>query len=262
VGLERLSPTVSFFLPTPCPWFSAPATPPPSEHILKHCCHANSTAYDTISAVVSFCFAAGAKIFLETTQHVHVTGRETFDYWTNRHKSPQHADKALITVMNHTSIFDDPCALASVHSFWHFFDKEKHRYVIVARDMCFSNIFVSFFFRCFKSFPVSRGGGVAQEDMLAPIAALNHGHYLHLFPEGRVYQDGDVHPARLGVGRLIFEAEKTPVVLPIYHKGMENVKPMRKMVCFGQKVRIIVGEPLFLDDVVALHRLQGTPKVL
>ena len=58
---------------------------------------------------------------------------------------------------------------------------------------------------------------------------------------------------KIGVGRLIAEANICPLVVPFYHLGMDsvlpNVEPYKPQT--GQKVSIYVGEPLILDNMVS-----------
>jgi monolysocardiolipin acyltransferase len=53
---------------------------------------------------------------------------------------------------------------------------------------------------------------------------LKDGSWLHTFPEGKVFQD-DVPIRRLkwGTASLIARSPVTPIVLPIIHRGFEEV---------------------------------------
>ena len=46
--------------------------------------------------------------------------------------------------------------------------------------------------------------------------------WLHVFPEGKVNYEREpaVLPFRWGLGRLIMDSERLPVVVPIYHIGI------------------------------------------
>ena len=64
---------------------------------------------------------------------------------------------------------------------------------------------------------------------------LNEGGWIHIFPEGKInytnvycndsdYETG-VLPFRWGVGRLVMESQKLPIVIPVYITGMQNIMP-------------------------------------
>lgn len=85
---------------------------------------------------------------------------------------------------------------------------------------------------------------------------LAGGDWVHVFPEGRVRQDGELNAFKLGTAYLLCKARERdpaapqPVVLPFFHEGMERVKPMKQMVEAGHDVRLRVGEPVALDDLL------------
>ncbi|KAE8637402.1 hypothetical protein CSA_023379 [Cucumis sativus] len=84
---------------------------------------------------------------------------------------------------------------------------------------------------------------------------LRNGEWLHTFPEGKVTQD-DVPIRRLkwGTASLIVRSPITPIVLPIVHRGFDEIMPENSL--FGRrppvplcckKIEIIVGEPIQFD---------------
>ena len=77
---------------------------------------------------------------------------------------------------------------------------------------------------------------------------LNKGSWLHLYPEGKVNEVKDNMRIKWGVGRLISECKIEPIVIPIYHFGMDSILPNKKPYIpkFGQKVTVVVGKPIFL----------------
>lgn len=66
-----------------------------------------------------------------------------------------------------------------------------------------------------------------------------------------------------GVGRLIFEAPVTPIVIPVWHIGMEqvlpNTPPYRLRLC--KKLTFNYGAPLDLSDMVRELRARQAPAV-
>ena len=97
---------------------------------------------------------------------------------------------------------------------------DKLRYALCAEDMCFKNIFSSEFFKLMKALPIKRGGGIEQKGMNIVIEKLNEGEWIHMFPEGKISQNGKMNQIKKGTSKLILETN--PTVIPIYHEGMEE----------------------------------------
>lgn len=106
--------------------------------------------------------------------------------------------------------------------------------------------------------PLDRFGSIQQPLFRHFYEKLVTGSWCHIFPEGRIYQNwrfdnatadgkgGNLAPARqvlgplrVGVGKLIAHSiasrrmnlgeGKCPLVLPLYHRGMDRVLPERKL---------------------------------
>ena len=56
-------------------------------------------------------------------------------------------------------------------------------------------------------------------------------HVLHIAlpctPSGKINLENAVTRWKWGVGRLIAECTKTPIVIPVWHVGMEDILPTR-----------------------------------
>ncbi|KAL8231794.1 hypothetical protein R6Q57_001572 [Mikania cordata] len=159
----------------------------------------------------------------------------------------------LITVSNHMSTVDDPVM-------WGFkgfptCNADLQRWVLAAEDICFKNTVLSYFFRLGKCIPITRGGGIYQENMTEALERLSDGEWLHTFPEGKVCQEDEpIRRLKWGTASLIARAPVTPIVLPIVHHGFEKVMPEKYI--FGRRppvplwnkeIKIIVGEPIEFD---------------
>ncbi len=107
-----------------------------------------------------------------------------------------------------------------------------------------------------KVLPVDRGAGVFQEAMDVVVKKLNLGSWIHMFPGGSRNIDGSVGKIRNGVARLIAEPSITPIVVPIYHSGMNQILSRGEMipVAFGKRLYISVGSPIDFGDVISKHR--------
>ncbi|KAK6928760.1 Phospholipid/glycerol acyltransferase [Dillenia turbinata] len=162
----------------------------------------------------------------------------------------------LITVSNHMSTVDDPVM-------WGFrgfpsTNANLARWVLAAEDICFRNTIHSYFFRLDwtgKCIPITRGAGIYQEHMNEALDRLSDGAWLHTFPEGKVSQEvAPIRRLKWGTASLIVRAPVTPIVLPIVHRGFEEVMPENYL--FGRrppfplcnrKIKIVIGDPLEFD---------------
>lgn len=81
---------------------------------------------------------------------------------------------------------------------------------------------------------------------------INEGSWVHIYPEGKVNAQHEDLRYKWGVGRLISEAKQLPIVIPIYHLGMDKVLPNKEPYIphIGQKVTICVGEPIEFEETM------------
>jgi monolysocardiolipin acyltransferase len=117
-------------------------------------------------------------------------------------------------------------------------------WTVAAQDICFSDPVRGAFFANGKLLPVDRRAGTGQP-LLRPVAArLAAGHWVHIFPEGRVSRTGDVQPFKRGAAVLLRNsAGGAPVhVLAVFHDGTHRILPAGGRVPRrGQTVRVAVG---------------------
>lgn len=78
------------------------------------------------------------------------------------------------------------------------------------------------------------------------------GSWLHVFPEGRVNMSKEEMRLKWGVGRIIYESPRTPLVVPIWHEGMDQVLPNTEpyMFRFRKKITLHYGQPIDVEDIV------------
>ncbi|KAK8480429.1 hypothetical protein V6N13_131006 [Hibiscus sabdariffa] len=188
-------------------------------------------------------------VFMNGLNRVQVYGLEKLhDALLNRPKN-----KPLITVSNHVASVDDPFVIASLLPPRVLLDSQNLRWTLCASDRCFSNPVTSAFFRSVKVLPVSRGDGIYQMGMDMAISKLNSGGWVHIFPEGSRSRDGGktVRPSKRGVGRLVLDADSTPIVLPFVHTGMQDIMPIgASFPRIGKTVTVLIGDPIPFDDLI------------
>lgn len=164
----------------------------------------------------------------------------------------------LVTVSNHYSCFDDP-GLWGVLPMRYVCNTFKIRWSLAAHDICFTNIYHSLFFMYGKCIPIIRGSGVHQSAVDLCIQKLKLGEWVHVFPEGKVNMTKEEMRLKWGVGRIIYESPRVPIILPMWHEGMDNVLPNTEpyYLKFGKKVTLNVGKPIDLNDFIEDLKFRG-----
>lgn len=155
-----------------------------------------------------------AEGFLAAITRWEVTGRE---------RIPRHG--GLIVASNHISFWDPPLIGAACRRELYFLAKEELFRTPVLGPMI----------RSVHAIPIRRG--VADlSGMSRAIEVLKGGGALLMFPEGSRMRDGELHPARPGVGMMAVNAD-VPIV-PCYISGSN--RPGRWW-NHGARVRITFG---------------------
>ncbi|XP_055623919.1 tafazzin isoform X2 [Toxorhynchites rutilus septentrionalis] len=162
----------------------------------------------------------------------------------------------LLTVSNHHSCFDDPGIWGLLNlrllKLRHVCNKNIIRWSMAAHDICFTNKYHSLFFMYGKCIPVVRGAGVYQPAVDLCIEKLKQGHWVHVFPEGKVNMTKEDLRFKWGVGRILYEAPILPIIIPIWHIGMDTVLPNEPpyYLRIGKKLTYNFGQPIDLNSVM------------
>ncbi|GJQ14046.1 hypothetical protein GpartN1_g5837.t1 [Galdieria partita] len=198
---------------------------------------------------------------LRSIANLHTYGLEKLHHWIENRPGGM----PLLTVANHRSTMDDPFLVSSIIPFRDLFQPQYVRWGFCAVDMCFTNPLFSRFFNNGKVLPIRRGCGLNQKEIYTAIGMLQKGDWVHVFPEGKVCQKS-LGLIRRGVGKMIAVAKErlgfAPIIVPIYHEGMENVMPQRKetnelvsiLPFSGYDVYVLVGDPIGVEDILEKYK--------
>lgn len=133
---------------------------------------------------------------------------------------------ALIVASNHISFWDPPFVGAALPREMHFLAKEE----------LFSTPVLGPLIRSVNSIPIRRGGADLT-GLTRAIENLRRGGALVIFPEGSRMKDGELHPARPGLGLLAVQTGAR--IVPCYISGSNH--PRRWLTGRG-RVRMTFGE--------------------
>eukprot|EP01029_Cantina_marsupialis_P009558 TRINITY_DN2220_c0_g1_i1.p1 TRINITY_DN2220_c0_g1~~TRINITY_DN2220_c0_g1_i1.p1 ORF type:complete len:313 (-),score=70.66 TRINITY_DN2220_c0_g1_i1:198-1136(-) len=153
----------------------------------------------------------------------------------NNNNSKDHV--GLLTITNHDSTCDGPLISKIIplrmSTAW-----DKVCWGVGASDIFYEGEgrlgkTLSRWFSRMKILPIDRKGGVHQDMMKPIIEKLDHGKWVHIFPEGKVSMDGNLNMFKRGVGRILVEAKQPVNVLQFFHSGMKEIQPPQEVALFS-----------------------------
>ncbi|KAK9468690.1 hypothetical protein V1512DRAFT_202854 [Lipomyces arxii] len=193
-----------------------------------------------------------SRSFLNGFHNVQVSGVERFQETLKRARNE---GRGVLTVANHISVIDDPLlwGLLPLRSMT---DPKYLRWSLGAENICFTTKLTEYFFSMGQVLSTRRFGvgpyqGAIDSAILllspsirnslsksSEITPATHPfpsgdlppQWVHIFPESLVHQAYPPHKTTMkyfhwGVSRVLLEAEKMPIVVPVFHHGLEDVFP-------------------------------------
>lgn len=199
-----------------------------------------------------------AKLFTKMLGEVKVfNGHILHDAVRNRSKG-----LPLITCANHRCTVDDPVIWGALLDTPTLFQASKMRWTLGAQELMFKNRVDSWFFSTGQVIPIVRGQGLNQPGVAKALQVLDAGEWVHVFPEGKINKSPDMLKLRWGCGKLVQAACIPPMVIPIFHDGLELIMPGSWLPHpFFKKLIILVGQPLHFDALLDAHRKAGTSEL-
>lgn len=152
------------------------------------------------------------------------------------------AEGPCIIASNHVSFLDPPaigCAIP--HRVVHF----------LARDTLFRGVVRKWFFTKVGCVPIDRTRGDVGA-LRRSLAVLKEGRVLALFPEGTRSPDGQLRPAKRGIGFLVSKAE-VPVV-PAYVDGSFYALPKGARRIRRGRMRVFLGRAITPEEINAIGK--------
>ena len=154
----------------------------------------------------------------------------------------------VILASNHASFLDPPLVGSGLHRDINY----------LARESLFRFPGIGWLLRSWNSVPVDRDGGGAR-GLKAIMDRLNQGGAIILFPEGTRTRDGNLQPARSGIGLTVIKS-KAPVV-PVRVFG--TFAAYGRHVRFPRPTRIAVkyGRPMLFQALRAEAQTCAKPRL-
>ena len=165
----------------------------------------------------------------------------------------------IITASNHRSVVDDWLLWPIVSNHREVL-AGRMRWVLGAEEVMFWSRAVSIISALVRIMPCRRGHGVYQRSMNESVGVLDDGGWVHIYPEGKIIENEDeVVRLKWGIGRLVADSAQVPLVLPMWHVGMDdlvpNTRPYRPY--FGKRLTVAMGEPIDFRPVLAELRARS-----
>jgi len=260
--------------------------------------------YQTARIFTVVIVAGLSRLWLRVVNTLYMKEDENYKYLLDAILSRE-KNVPLLTLSNHSSTLDDPTIFGATMPFTFHFEPRNVRWSVCEQSICHQTELLSTFFGLGKTLPILRGLGINQKPLLDYSRKLAAGQWGHIFPEGKVFQNGyllggdslyypsnfeiegnlkyrrtqkggedkrnivdenninEYRTLKWGVGKLIAHAPVTPIIIPIWHTGMDkvvvlpdpNIPPEELTVLdfipkSNQVCTVLVGEAIDVSDLI------------
>ncbi len=154
----------------------------------------------------------------------------------------------VILASNHASILDPPLIGSGIHRGINY----------LARESLFEKPIVGWVLRNWNSVPVDRDGAGAA-GLRAIMDRLLAGGGIILFPEGTRTRDGNLQPARAGIGLTVIKSQ-APVV-PVRVFGTLEAMSRGKVLPRPRHVAVKYGKPMMFEQLRAEAKACPKPRM-
>jgi 1-acyl-sn-glycerol-3-phosphate acyltransferase len=162
----------------------------------------------------------------------------TYFRWRVYHPERVPLTGSVVLASNHQSFLDPPLVGSGV----------KRDINYMARKSLFNNSIAAWALHAVNAVPVDRDGGGAA-GLKAILDRLKAGGGIVLFPEGTRSKDGNLQPARSGIGLVV--AKSTAPVVPVRVFGTFDAQWKRLKLLRPPRVAIKYGRPLLFEKLRA-----------
>ncbi|MCG2761196.1 MAG: 1-acyl-sn-glycerol-3-phosphate acyltransferase [Candidatus Delongbacteria bacterium] len=160
---------------------------------------------------------------------------------------------------NHTTMFDSGFIDCNAFFIKSFFSFKYMPYHTPEYGNFYKNAILAWYMNHVKCIPLERGKGIDQFAQKIVSQKLKEGNIVHIFPEGTRSRTGELLQGKAGVGKRIYESRVK--VIPCYHEGMRKMLPVGSFIPgIGNKIRIIIGEPIYFDEYLEMENVPETWK--
>jgi 1-acyl-sn-glycerol-3-phosphate acyltransferase len=154
----------------------------------------------------------------------------------------------VILASNHASYLDPPLVCAGI----------RRPVCTLARESLFRNPISGAILRSWSVLPVDRDGGSAK-GLRVIMDRLRQGSAILLFPEGTRTYDGNLQPARAGLGLIIIKSD-APVV-PVRLVGTYEAFGRHRRFPRPHRIALIYGPPIDFDALRAEAKTAPKPRL-